>query len=118
MLTLSLFYLDYRNIADDGQYMLHILDEDHSKEYNIPMAACKRVLDVKINMYDCSDIPVNQQIWTGWPNSCTSDDLTLGTLGLTVPVHELSFRAAPVLVSTGQRKKRTSRVRMHLVYPS
>ena len=90
--------------------MLHIFDEVHSKEYKIPMAASKRVLDVKTDMFHCSDIPVNQQIWAGWPNSCTSDDLTLGQLGLTVPVHELSFRAAPVLVSSGQRKK-SSRVR-------
>lgn len=92
--------------------MLHIFDEVHSKEYKIPVAASKRVLDVKTDMYACSDIPVNQQIWAGWPNACTSDNLTLGQLGLTVPVHDLSFRAAPVLVSSVQRKKRNSRVRI------
>lgn len=93
--------------------MLHIFDEDHSKEYKIQYSASRKVSDIKTDMYHNSDIPVSHQIWAGWPSSCTSDDMTLGQLELTKPVHDLSFRSTPVLMPNS-RRKRSSRVKLVL----
>lgn len=107
--------------AADGEsftdYVLHILDEEHSENYKIPVSAVKKVIDVKTDMYACSDIKVSQQIWSGWPASCTSDDLMLSQLGMTERVLELSFRAAPLLESIDHRSEEDcDRVRRKRLY--
>lgn len=95
--------------------MLHIYDEDHSKEYDLPFPGSKKVLDVKTDMYECSDIPVSQQVWSGWPEGCINDNMTLNQLELNLPVHELSFRSAAVSNHRAERKKRSSRVSISAV---
>ncbi|XP_065225467.1 FAS-associated factor 1 isoform X2 [Planococcus citri] len=97
---------------EDGKFKLHIFDEIHHRDYTVYHSGTKKVFDVKQDMFNKSDIPVGQQIWSGWPPSCTSDDLTLGQLGLNTPQHDLSFRAAPVMVSQGRfdKKKRYTRI--------
>ncbi|KAK7591071.1 hypothetical protein V9T40_002684 [Parthenolecanium corni] len=93
-----------------SKYVLHIYDEDHSKEYDLPFPGSKKVLDVKTDMYECSDIPVSQQVWSGWPEGCINDNMTLNQLELNLPVHELSFRSAAVSNHRAERKKRSSRI--------
>lgn len=110
----------FRSPVDDGKFKLHIFDEIHHRDYTVYHSGTKKVLDVKQDMFNKSDIPVGQQIWSGWPPSCTNDDLTLGQLGLNTPQHDLSFRAAPVMVSQGRfdKKKRYSRVSIYFISSS
>ncbi|XKL63719.1 hypothetical protein PGB90_006083 [Kerria lacca] len=93
----------------DEDFILHIIDQDHSKDYELPFPGSKKVIDIKTAMFHCSNIPVSQQVWVGWP-SYVNDDMTLGQLGLTLPIHSVSFHSAPVLLHRPERKKRSSRI--------
>jgi len=103
-------------VADDAEckeesitrYVLNIVDEEHGKKYSVPVDAFKKIIDVKTDMYACTDIKVSQQLWSGWPVFCPSDDLMLSQLGLTEPVLELKIRAAPVSVSSNPSVERNA----------
>lgn len=105
--------MSVRSVSNaNSQFTLRIYDEVHSKEYDLPFPGSKKVLDVKTDMFECSDIPVSQQVWSGWPDSCLNDDMTLNQLELNLPVHDLSFRSAAVSNHRVDRKKKSSRVRI------
>ena len=91
--------------TDFAEYVLHIFDIDRNRVYKMCVAADKRILDIKTDMYTCSDVKVSQQTWTGWPASCTSDDLMVSELGLTEPELHLSFRATSLPASTQQTEQ-------------
>lgn len=103
----------FNSSSVDDDYTLHIYDEDNSKEYNLPFSGSKKVIDIKTDMFHCTNIPVSQQIWSGWP-SPVEDNMTLAQLSLCKPSHDLSFRSAPVLMDSSFRSEKKTRSRVSI----
>uniref|UniRef100_A0A8C9STF7 Fas (TNFRSF6) associated factor 1 n=1 Tax=Scleropages formosus TaxID=113540 RepID=A0A8C9STF7_SCLFO len=56
-----------------------------------------KLLHVKRNISDLTNIPVRHQQWEGWPATVTDDSMTLAASGISYPCHHLSVcrRASP-----------------------
>lgn len=84
-----------------GTYNLSI--NDGTKSFNVQYPGTKTILDVKTGVFSCTDIPVRNQAWTGWPPNI--DDKTMLALsGIGFPNHELTVRKKPSPVTTRSRR--------------
>lgn len=89
--------LDHDKIASEAmigellakKYSLVV--ETQNKNYNLTFEGSKSIGDVKAAVYDLTDIPVRNQVWTGWPAG-VDDTSVLAQAGLTQPDHRLSVR--------------------------
>lgn len=69
------------------------LPEDTEIKLNFP--GHMKILQIKSNLFNITDIPVRHQEWTGWPSNITNDTMLTQT-GI-ARVHNLTLRsAAPV----------------------
>lgn len=88
-----------------GTYNLSI--NDGTKTFSVQYPGTKTILDVKTGVFSCTDIPVRNQAWTGWPPNI--DDKTMLALsGIGFPQHELTVRKKPSpLTSRARRSQQT-----------
>ncbi len=54
-------------------YRLNILDTTHSQTHTVNFPGTKTLLEVKLDVSDLTNIPVRNQLWTGWPPNLTDD---------------------------------------------
>lgn len=73
-------------------FKLIINDETNMKTYTLNFNGNQTVGEVKQNLYALSNIIVPHQQWTGWPESVTSDSVTLAQSGIGYPCHSLSVK--------------------------
>nr|CAH0098300.1 unnamed protein product [Daphnia galeata] len=68
-------------------YRLSIHDGTHNQTHAINFPGTKTILEVKRDVSDLTNIPVRNQLWSGWPSQLT-DDVILGASGINL-VHDL-----------------------------
>ncbi|XP_070563690.1 FAS-associated factor 1-like [Ptychodera flava] len=83
-------------------YKLIIEDKDTRKEYSLNFPGSRTILEVKQDMFSLINVPVRQQVWSGWPDSVDDDTLTLAASGLGYPCHRLSVEREPPQQSRSQ----------------
>ena len=54
-------------------YKLSIHDGTHNQTHAINFPGTKTILEVKRDVSDLTNIPVRNQLWSGWPSQLTDD---------------------------------------------
>ena len=81
----------------DEPFKLTIIDmsKEGGKTYNLSYAGSKRVEEVKRDVATVTAIATFRQVWTGWPEGCGGDEVTLAQSGIS-RAHTLTVnQAAP-----------------------
>ncbi|XP_075216778.1 fas associated factor casp [Lycorma delicatula] len=73
------------------KYSLVIRDETRNKSYNLSFEGSKPIGEIKAAVYNLTDIPVRNQLWSGWPSGI-DDRSILAQAGLTQPELKLTVR--------------------------
>lgn len=73
----------------NGTYLLNI--EFEGNTYNLKYDGTKTILDVKTGFYTVTDVPVRNQIWSGWPPNIDEQTM-LALTGISYPEHNLTVR--------------------------
>lgn len=76
-------------------YTLNIRNEMNNKLYKLKFPGMHTISEIKRDIYSLTDVHVRNQVWKGWPDSVTSDDITLGQSGISYPEHNLSVNKLP-----------------------
>ncbi|CAH1774832.1 unnamed protein product, partial [Owenia fusiformis] len=66
-------------------FTLKITFKDKNETYSLQFPGTKTIREVKCDVYSLIDVPVRNQVWTGWPE--TDDEMTLAGSRITYPSH-------------------------------
>lgn len=79
-------------------YILEVTDKRTKKVFNLTMPGSKTFKEVRFDAHSLTDIPPSKQVWKGLPSEVSeiSLDQTVGSLGLTLPIHKCTITTIDV----------------------
>ena len=80
-------------------YTLNVKNEMNNKLYKLKFPGTRTILEIKRDVYSLTNVHVRNQVWQGWPESVTNDDMTLGQSGMSYPEHDLTVNQLPTTES-------------------